>query len=256
MQKYLFYLIIIISFVSVSLVGCGKNNTSELKQNFKMTEAGGSFSSKDSNIMMTFPEGSVKTKSTFEIKTASNLPSNSGNIPGTAYTFGPEGTLFQKPVQLAIKYEQTKIPSDFQETSLYLAKLVDGSWQRIFGSKADTTTRMVTGTITGFSTYAVIGSDASVTIDPQPLSCYQGDEVRLTPKVNNAPAGFDLEYTWLTTGKYGTLFFYNESGVLTAYQDTGDSLLKDGSVSYKAENDSPIESIDTITLYICKIHWG
>jgi len=114
-------------------------------------------SSNDGNAKVTIPNGSLAQPANLTVAAAPNPPA--GHI-GTAYEFGPEGTKFEKPVTISIAYDRTALPSGVTDSDLRLAKAVNGQWQEIAGSGANTSTSTVTGTTTGFSIYGITVSTA------------------------------------------------------------------------------------------------
>lgn len=113
---------------------------------------------------------------------------------------------------------------------LYLAKLTDRSWQPVEDSKIDTARKTVTGSIAGFSTYGLVGSNMTVTFESQ--SCFPGAEVTITPVVQNQPPGYQLRYKWSTDGRYG--------------DQVGTPDEKTGAITYKAKADAPDGAIENI----------
>jgi outer membrane lipoprotein-sorting protein len=199
-----------------------------------VNQVGGTFHNSDSSVVMKFANGSVNAETHISITPNSNLADAPGYLSGTTYTFEPEGTVFNQPVQLTIKYDPVNIPINLPETMLYLAKLTNNSWQPIEGSKVDTTNKTVTASIAGFSTYGLVGSDMTVTFESP--TCFPGTEVTITPNIQNAPPGYKLQYKWSTDGKYGDLI------------GTPDE--KTGSINYKAKVNAPDRSTEKITLEI------
>jgi hypothetical protein len=238
MRKTFIPLLIVV--LIIGLCGCSSGTTSAtqatsaMQEIFTVNQTGGIFPDSDSSVVMTFAAGSVNAETNISIATISDLPDVPGYIPGTTYTFGPDGTVFEQPVQLTIEYDPANIPSDLQETMLCLAKLTGRSWQPVHDSKVDTASKTVTGSIAGFSTYGLIGSNMTVTMEPP--TCFPGTEVTITPKVENAPPGYKLQYKWSTDGKYGELL------------GTPDE--KTGSIKYKAKVNAPDRAAENITLEV------
>lgn len=114
---------------------------------------GGTITSSDGKASATIPAGALSQDTVITVAVASNPPS--GNI-GTAYEFGPAGTVFSQPVSIAITYDAAALPSDTNESDLKLGKLVNNQWEEVSGSTVDPTSNKVSGTTTSFSIYGVI----------------------------------------------------------------------------------------------------
>lgn len=76
-------------------------------------------------------------------------------IAGTAVDMGPDGTKFTLPVQLTIRYDPAQLPAGADVSMLKLAKLIDGMWIAMDGTKVDAVAHTVTGVTSSFSTYAL-----------------------------------------------------------------------------------------------------
>jgi hypothetical protein len=77
------------------------------------------------------------------------------------FDLGPAGTSFDPPGTLTIRYDPQRLPPG---TFPRLHKLVDGVWQRVPGSSADLAAHIVSAPLTGFSTWAVLGTGVVLTV--------------------------------------------------------------------------------------------
>ncbi len=84
-----------------------------------------------------------------------SLPASTLLVPNSAYSFGPNGTQFAKPVTLAIKFDTSVVaPSARPGLAIYWA--TNGAWTEIAGSLVSATSGTVSVQITHFSVYAIL----------------------------------------------------------------------------------------------------
>ena len=79
-----------------------------------------------------------------------------------AYAFGPENTTFAPAATVTVKYDAAALPTDVQESNLYIALLENSSW-RDLPSTVNPQAKTVTAQLSHFSTYALLGK---VTVAP------------------------------------------------------------------------------------------
>jgi hypothetical protein len=115
-----------------------------------LTTSGGTATSADGRAVLVFPAGALAGPTTITIRPATTLPSHPRLIPGTAYTFEPEGITFAQPVRLTIRYGSSVPPA--QRRYLWLRKWTGGDWVPMLGA-ADTVQGLVQGEIAGFSSF-------------------------------------------------------------------------------------------------------
>lgn len=88
-------------------------------------------------------------------------PANAEVVGGSTVELGPEGTTFDTPVTLTLRYDPSNLPKGMDEQALRLATLVNGQWQQVKGSAVDPVTHTVTGQTPHFSTYGVVAFPAT-----------------------------------------------------------------------------------------------
>src|SRR5438094_7450373 len=93
-------------------------------------------------------------------------------VGGTAYDFGPTGTMFGAPVAVRVQYSPAMLPNGAAESTLRLFTLMNGRWFLVPGSRVNTAMHMVMGMTSHFSTYGVLAS-ASVSAGSM-FSCGMG----------------------------------------------------------------------------------
>ncbi len=75
-------------------------------------------------------------------------------VPGTAFDFGPSGTLFATPITVAFRYDPGTVPS--AERATLRVVRVEGANLIAVPSTSDVATAVVTAQLSRFSTYAVV----------------------------------------------------------------------------------------------------
>jgi WD40 repeat protein len=131
----------------------------QIKDGGVVGPTGATLSVQGGSVALTVPAGALAQPTPIGVEPATDAPSDSRVIGGTAFTFTPEGTEFATPASLSIGYAPSAITGE--ENALRLYKASSGGWQEVPGSIVDTAAHTVSGSIGGFSTYAVLG--ASVT---------------------------------------------------------------------------------------------
>lgn len=126
------------------------------------TPAGQTITALGGAVVLTVPAGAVGTPIDILVDSDAVPPADPRLVPGTAYTFSPNGQTFLTAVDLQISYDSAAIPVGDQG-GLRIAKLVGGSWQPVPGSSVDSVGKSVHAPIGGFSSYAVIGQLPAVT---------------------------------------------------------------------------------------------
>lgn len=117
---------------------------------------GGAFALSDNKVKFDFVPRAVLSDTEINITPLNSFPSDPRVIPGTVYEFAPDGILFNGRVEVTITYDPNNLPTGVNEKDIVISKLVNGSWQPVFGSMADTEANTVSVPIRGFSTYALM----------------------------------------------------------------------------------------------------
>ena len=113
-----------------------------------------------SSVQLVIPAGALSQPTGITVVPAM-LPtgtSTSALVGGTAYDFGPSGTMFASTVAVTVHYSPTQLPSGMAESALRLFTLIHGRWFLVPGSRVNTATHMVMGTTSHFSTYGLLAS--------------------------------------------------------------------------------------------------
>jgi fibronectin type 3 domain-containing protein len=124
----------------------------------KIGTAGGSVTSDDKNITVQVPEGALSSKTAITI---TPTPSNS-NVPpgsiGAVFDLSPDGTTFNKPITISIKYDPNLLPESITEDSLtlaYISTFVSGSTWTEIPTTIDKVNKLLIGQTMHFSIYGV-----------------------------------------------------------------------------------------------------
>src|SRR6266550_4355952 len=113
-----------------------------------------------SSVQLVIPAGALSQPAALTVLPAM-LPSGTSTsalVGGTAYDFGPTGTMFASPVAVMMQYSPAQLPGGMAESTLRLFTLMNGRWFLVPGSRVNTATHMVMGTTSHFSTYGVLAS--------------------------------------------------------------------------------------------------
>jgi len=127
-----------------------------------------------SSVQLVIPGGALSQPTGITVLPAM-LPSGTNTsalVGGTAYDFGPTGTVFASPVAVRMQYNPAMLPNGMAESTLRLFTLMNGHWFLVPGSMVNTATHAVMGATSHFSTYGVLAS-ASVSAGGM-FSCGMG----------------------------------------------------------------------------------
>jgi len=105
------------------------------------------------NTAVSLPAGSQQV-TVIQLASAPTPPANSKVIE--AYSFGPDNTTFSPAASVTVKYDPATLPSDVQESNLYLALLENSNWTEV-PCTVDAVAKTVTAQVSHFSTYALLG---------------------------------------------------------------------------------------------------
>lgn len=138
-----------------SLLGAAARLTAALTGEVT-AEHGGTVVAEGGAVVLDVPAGATTGTVKITVERIAAPVSDTKVLSGTAYEFGPDGTVFEKPVTVTLAFSAAAVPDGLPVTSLYIAKNVSGSWQRVPGPvSVDAQAGTVTGELTSFSQYAV-----------------------------------------------------------------------------------------------------
>jgi hypothetical protein len=113
-------------------------------------------------VALSIPPGAIAGTSPVTISvapaSASEAPPGPGQVPGTAFAFGPDGAAFATPLTLKLSYDPSRIPAGVPEKYLRLHTFNPGTgnWQPVEGSSVDPVGHSVTGVLNHFSAYSAM----------------------------------------------------------------------------------------------------
>jgi hypothetical protein len=135
--------------------------------------AGATVSAPGGTATLEIPPGALAGDAGITVQPSSAVPPRVTAVPGTAWSFGPDGLRFEVPVTLTIRYSPAALGA-IAEHKLRLHKIRGGGLVEVEGSTVDTVANEVRGEITGFSDY-VVGPGGGLT-----WSLFPGAPTRVT----------------------------------------------------------------------------
>jgi hypothetical protein len=156
---------------TVQVLAGGKNQSKPLPVKLhvgaRLGASGGSLSSADDRVALAVPEGALSVGTVVTIEpTTGGPPADFGTAVTPVYNFGPDGTVFAKPVTLTFTYDPAALPPDTDVNDLRVAfQNADVSWQGL-PTAADTAHHTVTAATMHFSKYGVIKPSKHTKIAP------------------------------------------------------------------------------------------
>ncbi|UCB54577.1 MAG: hypothetical protein JSW45_11630 [Thiotrichales bacterium] len=104
-------------------------------------------------VTLDIPPAAVSTDTVISIDHAQNFPDASGLVNGAVFEFGPDGMVFDIPVNLTITYGAGMLGS-LPEEELRIHRMLDSSWIPLLGV-VDAGNKVVDATLTGFNVYGL-----------------------------------------------------------------------------------------------------
>jgi hypothetical protein len=126
-----------------------------------ITAAGGTVTSDDGKVSLVIPAGALSAPTTITITPAT--VSHARLLPGTAYTFAPDGLQFAVPARLTIRYDSIPAALANDAAFVWLHRRNGSDWDPMEGEPVDTVNRVIAGQINGFSQYG--GATSSLAAD-------------------------------------------------------------------------------------------
>ncbi len=116
-----------------------------------ITDAGGTVTSADGKVTLTVPAGALTAPTAITITPAALT--HPRLVPGTAYTFEPDGLTFAVPARLTIRYDSIPAALADEAAFVWLHRRSGDDWVPMEGVPVDTLNRIIAGDINGFSQY-------------------------------------------------------------------------------------------------------
>ena len=161
MNKKIIALAVITILSTMLFSGCNEqtglqtDNTSNLhigaKETIKVDTTGGIFSLFDDKVQLNFESSSVTKSLDITVEEISNPITDSSIEMYSVYEFGPDGTNFDKPVNLIIKYDVDYLPEGVEESDIKMYVINGNTWEEIEGSFSNVAMHWVAADISHFS---------------------------------------------------------------------------------------------------------
>jgi hypothetical protein len=177
---------------------------------------GGTVFLADSAIRLTIPAGALASPT---VLTAIVKPQLPAALPaqwqpaGLVYSLGPDGTTFNQPVTVSIRYTPSALPVSAMTGDLAVLRHNGSQWSTLTDLAVDTAAKRVSGRTMGFSDFALGAEDPAVSLTPASASVNATHRsliftVLVAPRgeaVPLPPGSGPLLYRWRTTGQAGAL---------------------------------------------------
>ncbi|MBI2119698.1 MAG: gliding motility-associated C-terminal domain-containing protein [Elusimicrobia bacterium] len=154
-----------------------------------------------------FPAGSIRNEIKISAKklNAQALPSMNGQVAVNSFEFGPEGTIFNRPITMKLNYSDSDQDGIVDGTNLNEKELrlfwYDGFSWRNLGGKVDENTNTVTGEVSHFSIYGLLPAGESKT-----------DEIRTKEKIITPNGDGINDFAQFGVSGQFEINIYNSSG--------------------------------------------
>lgn len=225
--KFLLNLFLILGIVLLAACGGGGSGggTPGAGAPTVIGSSGGSVTSSDGKASVIIPAGALSQDTAITVAAASNPPS--GNI-GTAYEFGPDGTLFSQPVTMAVAYDESTLPPGTNEDNLRLGTVSNNQWIAVADAGVNSAANIVSGTTTHFSVYGLISLSGNgvVPAAPTEVAVAPGDsQVTISWKLVEGATSYNLymaSESGVTKSNYTTLTDgMQHVGIINQFVQTG-----------------------------------
>jgi hypothetical protein len=138
--------------------------------------AGGSLSTPDGAITLTFPAGALNSDTEISITPITNNAPQ--GIASAAFRLQPEGLVFNAPVEVKFNYENLDLAGKPEDFLWITTQAANGSWEAAIRSVVDTDNNTVTIGVPHFSDWA-LGRFINMEISPASATLAKGQSIRL-----------------------------------------------------------------------------
>jgi hypothetical protein len=139
---------------------------------------GGTIGTSDGTAQVDIPEGALPADTTITITPNADAPAPpDSTVVGVAYTFGPQGLTFAKPITVTLAFDPSKLPAGLSPSAIVVFTAPDGTsvYEPLPTSVKDAT--HVSATTTHFST------------DDPAIPCFHHQLALVCPPPGGCPAG-------------------------------------------------------------------
>jgi probable HAF family extracellular repeat protein len=138
-------------------------------QSAEVGSAGGAVTSADGGFGIDIPAGALSGAVGVTGATILNVPD--GAVPlSPAYDFGPDGTTFDTPVTITMKFDRSALPAGVPDSAITIFWLNDGAWDALPGATVNAADGTVSAQTTHFSVYRVMWIPTATTPDGRPTA--------------------------------------------------------------------------------------
>ena len=138
--------------------------------------AGGSLSTPDGAITLTFPAGALNSDTEISITPITNNAPQ--GIASAAFRLQPEGLVFNAPVEVKFNYENLDLAGKPEDFLWITTQAANGSWEAAIRSVVDTDNNTVTVGVPHFSDWA-LGRFIDLELSPASATLAKGQSMRL-----------------------------------------------------------------------------
>ncbi|MDX1812239.1 MAG: hypothetical protein R3240_09850, partial [Gammaproteobacteria bacterium] len=150
--------VLLLCLLSVFLVSCGKGSSSddETTSSNIVGPSGGLVSFAEAKISLNIPANALTSDVEFSVTSPSSYPT--GAVANTVFDITPDNLSFLTSVDLTIHYDESDLPTGFNEADLWLAKQVGDQWIELANYSKDSAANTLTGQLDSLSVYAIIAT--------------------------------------------------------------------------------------------------
>jgi len=162
--------LVVIVFVSSGLLQDNTNkNPNQLdvgsKETFSVSINGGHHSALDDIVEIDVQAGSVLEQVNITVESINNPVEDTTLHMFSCFEFGPDGFVFEEPIDLIIHYNPDEIPEEVEESDVKIYLLNSGVWEPIVGSFANENMDYAVASVSHFSKMGCGASPATSSSD-------------------------------------------------------------------------------------------
>lgn len=127
--------------------------------------AGGTFTALDGDVELRIPPGALSSGTTITVTRDSTVDASGRAVSGGVLDLAPDGLEFDRPVELIIHLDPSRLSETDVPELVRLHRFADGEPQLIPGGRLDRDEALVTGFIEGFSAYGGARAEVEEIVD-------------------------------------------------------------------------------------------